>query len=100
MRLPSASVSTLRESQLDALLRVWVHSPVQGALLMLAFGAGTLPNLLALGWSAHALRGLLAHRALRVGAGLLVIAFGIAGLARLDPSRHLHSVVDACIRLF
>lgn len=75
-------------------------SPVQGALLMLAFGAGTLPNLLALGWSAHALRGLLAHRALRVGAGLLVIAFGIAGLARLDPSRHLHSVVDACIRLF
>ncbi len=75
-------------------------SPLQGALLMLAFGAGTLPNLLALGWSAHALRGLLTHRALRVAAGLLVIGFGIAGLARLDPAKHLHSVVDACIRLF
>ena len=75
-------------------------SAAQGAALMLAFGLGTLPNLLALGWSAHAARRLLAHRAPRVVAGVLIIAFGVAGLARIDPTAHLHRVVDACISLF
>jgi hypothetical protein len=75
-------------------------SALDGALLMLAFGAGTLPNLLALGWSAHALRGWLASRALRIAAGMLVIAFGLAGLARVDPTAHLHRIVDACVSFF
>lgn len=72
----------------------------QGAALMLAFGLGTLPNLLAIGWSAHVARRWLERRALRIAAGALVIAFGIAGLARIDPTVHLHRVVDACIGLF
>jgi len=75
-------------------------SPLQGAALMLAFGLGTLPNLVALGWSAAAVRRWLDRKPVRVAAGLLVIAFGIAGLARIDPAKRLHSVVDACISLF
>ncbi len=74
-------------------------SATQGAALMLAFGLGTLPNLVALGWSAHAARRWLDRGALRVAAGLLVIGFGIAGLARIDPLAHLHRVVDACLSL-
>ena len=75
-------------------------SPWQGAALLLAFGAGTLPNLLLLGASGALTRRWLAVPALRIGAGVLVVAFGIAGLARIDPTRHLHQVVDACLTLF
>ena len=74
-------------------------SALQGASLMLAFGLGTLPNLLALGWSASAARRWLDHPGLRIAAGLLVIGFGIAGLARIDPLEHLHGVADACLSL-
>ena len=74
-------------------------SATGGAALMLAFGAGTLPNLLALGWSANAARRWLGRRALRVAAGVLVIGFGVAGLARIDPLAHLHQVVDACLSI-
>jgi len=75
-------------------------SAARGAALMLAFGLGTLPNLLALGWSARSARRWLDRRGVRVAAGAVVIAFGLAGLARLDPGAHLHTVVDACIDLF
>jgi len=75
-------------------------SALDGASLMLAVGLGTLPNLLALGWSANAARRWLAHRGLRVAAGLLVIGFGVAGLARVNPLAHLHRVVDFCVTLF
>lgn len=51
-----------------------------GALLMLAFGLGTLPNLLAMGWMAQRLRVLKAQPWLRRVAGLVVIAMGVAGL--------------------
>ena len=71
-------------------------SAADGALLMLAFGAGTLPNLLLLGWSAGAARRWLGHRGVRIAAGVLVIGFGLAGLARIDPMAHLHGIVDAC----
>ncbi len=75
-------------------------SALSGAGLALAFGLGTLPNLLALGWSAHAAQRWLRHRGVRIAAGLMVIAFGLAGLARLDPMTHVHQVVDACLSLF
>ena len=57
--------------------------PIEGAGLMLAFGLGTLPNLLAMGWAADRMRALTADRRLRRAAGLLVAAFGIWGLIRL-----------------
>lgn len=75
-------------------------SAIEGASLALAFGLGTLPNLLALGWSAHAAQRWLRHRGVRIAAGVVVIAFGLAGLARLDPLAHVHSLVDACLSFF
>lgn len=47
----------------------------QGALYLLAFGVGTLPNLLAMGWFATQLRGFLQHKTVRVVAGLWVVAW-------------------------
>ena len=57
-------------------------SAAAGALLMLAFGLGTLPLLLALGVAGARWRSALRLRAVRVGAGAVVLAFGVAGLAR------------------
>ncbi|MDD3529292.1 MAG: sulfite exporter TauE/SafE family protein [Gallionellaceae bacterium] len=54
-----------------------------GALLMLAFGLGTLPNLLAMGWAAERLRALAANRAVKLVAGLAVAGFGVWGLVAL-----------------
>jgi hypothetical protein len=50
-----------------------------GAMLMLAFGAGTLPSMLATGMATTRLRGLARGR-LRMLAGVLVIALGCASL--------------------
>ncbi|WP_124948582.1 sulfite exporter TauE/SafE family protein [Sulfuriferula thiophila] len=54
-----------------------------GALLMLAFGLGTLPNLLAMGLLAKQLQHFTRQPAVRLIAGLLVAGFGVLGLARL-----------------
>lgn len=58
-------------------------SAAHGALLMLAFGLGTLPNLLAMGLLAQRLQRFTRQPAVRLVAGLLVAAFGVLGLARL-----------------
>jgi hypothetical protein len=50
-----------------------------GALAMLAFGLGTLPNLLLAGMAAARLRALVGRRAVRVAAGLLVMGFALHG---------------------
>ncbi|ADJ64688.1 sulfite exporter TauE/SafE family protein [Herbaspirillum seropedicae] len=57
-------------------------SAMQGALTMLAFGAGTLPVLLAAGLSGARLRQLAQRPAVRLAAGVVVLAFGIMGLLR------------------
>jgi len=57
--------------------------PANGALIMLAFGLGTLPNLLVMGWAAGHARNYLRIPALRMGAGLVVTGFGAVGLWRL-----------------
>jgi sulfite exporter TauE/SafE len=56
---------------------------VSGALLMLAFGLGTLPNLLAMGWAAERLRALAANRTVKLIAGLIVAGLGVWGLVGL-----------------
>lgn len=71
-------------------------SAIDGAMLMAAFGLGTLPNLLALGWSAGRAAGWLQNRWLKRGAGALIIVFGIMGLLRLDPSEHLRAAIAWC----
>ena len=58
-------------------------SAVHGALLMLAFGLGTLPTLMAMGVAAARLKDFLQRRWVRRGAGLLVMAFGLLGLWRV-----------------
>ncbi|MBP1314346.1 sulfite exporter TauE/SafE family protein [Herbaspirillum sp. 1130] len=57
-------------------------SAVQGALTMLAFGAGTLPMLLVAGMSGARLRQLAARPWVRRSAGVIVLAFGLLGLLR------------------
>ncbi|MBV8048851.1 MAG: sulfite exporter TauE/SafE family protein [Paludibacterium sp.] len=56
---------------------------LDGALVMLCFGLGTLPNLLAMGLFAEALKTKLQQKAVRTVAGLAVAALGAAQLARL-----------------
>ena len=57
-------------------------SAPQGAAVMLAFGLGTLPTLLALGLVGARIRAAVRRRGVRVAGGLLVLAFGLLGLAR------------------
>ncbi|MGX8881943.1 sulfite exporter TauE/SafE family protein [Methylovorus sp. SPW-M1] len=56
---------------------------VQGGLLMLAFGLGTLPTLLAMGVAAVKLKKVLQQGWLRKLSGLAVILFGLFGLYRV-----------------
>ena len=59
------------------------QSAAAGATVMLVFGLGTLPMLLVLGLAGQRLRTTLQKKAVRVGSGLMVLAFGLLGLARL-----------------
>lgn len=64
---------------------IWALSAggaVQGGLLMLAFGLGTLPNLLLMGAAAARLGQWLRRPALRWTAGGLLLAYGLLTLAR------------------
>lgn len=61
-------------------------SALDGALLMLAFGIGTLPNLLAMGMLAGAAARLCSRTWIRQAAGLLVIGFGLYALWQLFGS--------------
>ena len=56
-------------------------SPGSGALVMAAFGLGTLPNLLAAGLAAARLRAWATRRPVRLAAGALILGFGVIGLA-------------------
>lgn len=56
-------------------------SAERGAGLLLAFGLGTLPNLLLAGMLLKRLRDVVKQRAVRLASGLLVLGFGLFGLA-------------------
>lgn len=60
--------------------------PTQGALLMAAFGLGTLPALLVTGVAAHGMGRLIRHPATRAIAALTIIAFALWQLWSLLPS--------------
>ncbi|HHJ14704.1 MAG TPA: sulfite exporter TauE/SafE family protein [Gammaproteobacteria bacterium] len=65
---------------------VWAVSladPVRGAILLLSFGLGTLPNLLLMGLAASRLAAAARNPRLRQLAGLLVLTFGLVSLYRL-----------------
>jgi len=61
---------------------VFAGTPAGGALAMLAFGVGTLPNLLVAGLAAAKLKAWASRPAVRVAAGVLVAGFGVWGIAR------------------
>lgn len=56
---------------------------ISGGLLMLAFGLGTLPTLLAMGMTAVRLKATLQNIWVRRASGLLVLGFGLVGIYRL-----------------
>jgi sulfite exporter TauE/SafE len=62
-------------------------SMVDGALVMLLFGLGTLPNLLAAGVAAQRLVALRRAPWIRRTAGVLIVALGVAGIVRLPGLR-------------
>jgi sulfite exporter TauE/SafE len=55
-------------------------SPAKGALILLAFGLGTLPNLLLAGFFLARFRAIWQKRATRIVVGLILIAYGTTGL--------------------
>lgn len=57
-------------------------SAASGATVMFAFGLGTLPVLLTMGLLGTRLQGWTRQRRVRIVSGLLVLAFGLLGLAR------------------
>jgi sulfite exporter TauE/SafE len=59
---------------------------VQGGMLMLAFGLGTLPNLLLMGWAAESLRRFTRQVWFRRLAGFSVAGMGVWGLWELFPA--------------
>ena len=61
----------------------------QGGALMLAFGLGTLPMLLAIGATAELLKDFVRHPWVRRGAGVMVVLFGLFTL--MTPAGHNHS---------
>jgi uncharacterized protein len=79
-------------------------SPAQGAMLMLAFGLGTLPNLLAvsLAWAMPDFLPRLKAGATGIGisfkalSGAVMLAFGIFGLLRLPAVVQLHGLTQLC----
>jgi len=68
-------------------------SAADGALLMLAFGLGTLPMLLALGATARWLGNLARQQWVRVGAGVVLLLFGLYFM--FAPRGHHHAPVPA-----
>lgn len=72
-------------------------SAANGAAVMLAFGLGTLPALLSIGMLGKRLQAATRRRGVRMAAGLAVLAFGLAGLARAWSGMHGGWVDAFCI---
>ena len=68
-----------------------------GAALMLAFGLGTLPALVTMGLLGNRLQAWTRRRPVRVGAGLLVLAFGVLGLARASHGIDIGWLAALCL---
>ncbi len=68
------------------LTAMFAGSAADGAMVMLAFGVGTLPMMLAMGMAGQALRQALQQRLVRSAAGTLVLGYGLLGLLRAASS--------------
>ena len=68
----------------------------QGALLMAAFGLGTLPNLLVIGLFWERCRHWVQAPIVRLSAGVVVIGFGLFGLFKVAYTFYLYGWTGAC----
>jgi sulfite exporter TauE/SafE len=71
-------------------------SAPKGALIMLAFGLGTLPNLLAIGLFWESIKGWVQSPRVRLMAGLLVAIFGVYGLAKVGYTFYINGWSASC----
>ena len=67
-----------------------------GALVMLAFGLGTLPNLLIMGFFWERCRYWVQSPKIRLAAGLIVMALGIYGLIKVGYIFAVHGWTGSC----
>ena len=67
-----------------------------GALVMLAFGLGTLPNLLLIGLFWESIKRWVQSRQVRLAAGLLVASFGVYGLIKVAYTFYVNGWVGSC----
>jgi sulfite exporter TauE/SafE len=70
---------------------------LSGAAVMLAFGLGTLPTLVGLGWLGGRLGNRVDRRGLQKLIGGLIVLFAVAGLARMDPIARIHQFGEFCL---
>lgn len=71
-------------------------SATQGALIMAAFGLGTLPNLLAIGLFWESVKGWVQSPRVRLVAGIIVASFGVYGLYKVGYTFAVHGWSGAC----
>ena len=71
------------------------HTP-SGAMIMLTFGIGTLPNLLVIGLFWERCRRWVQSPGVRMAAGLIIIAFGIYGLFKVGYVFAVHGWTGSC----
>ena len=71
-------------------------STAQGALIMAAFGLGTLPNLLVIGLFWERCRQWVQSPRVRLMAGLVVMSFGVYGLIKVGYTFYVHGWEGAC----
>ena len=72
-------------------------SAAQGALVMLAFGLGTLPLLFSIGIAGTSMQAFLQRPRVRIAAGALVLAFGVLGLVRVGTGLSYGWLDSVCI---
>ncbi|HEX5337118.1 MAG TPA: sulfite exporter TauE/SafE family protein [Gallionella sp.] len=71
-------------------------SAMRGSLIMLAFGLGTLPNLLAIGLFWESLKRWVQAPRVRMAAGLLVAGFGVYGLVKVGYTFFTYGWAGSC----
>ena len=71
-------------------------SASKGALIMLAFALGTLPNLLAIGLFWNSIKRRVQSRPVRMAAGLLVAGFGVYGLVKVGYTFYTYGWAGSC----
>ena len=71
-------------------------SATRGALIMLAFGLGTLPNLLAIGLFWESIKGWVQSPQVRLSAGLMVMLFGLYGLFKVGYTFYTYGWSGSC----